>query len=150
MSKLFSLLLIFLALPYSPEKEMENESSACKLSIEFTNFRTKKGVLYIFIYNYANQYPDNPFKYYVIDKSNIRTDRLLVNISDLNKGMYAISIFDDENNNEDMDYFLGLPTEGFAFSNNVRPFFSLPDFEDILIELIESHEKMRLKLRYVL
>lgn len=115
----------------------------CKLSIEFTNLRNTKGVLYIFLYNYENQYPDNPFRHYAVDKSKIKSNRLLVNISDLSKGKYAISIFDDENNNEDMDFFLGLPTEGYAFSNNVRPILSLPDFDDILIELKESHEKMR-------
>ena len=149
MSKLISIFFVCVCFSPVPDDQMQS-TSHCKLSIEFTNIRNTKGVLYIFMYNYENQYPDNPFRHYAIDKKNIRSKRLLVNIPDLEPGKYGISIFDDENSNEDMDFFLGLPTEGFAFSNNVRPLLSLPEFEDIVVDMNKSHEKMRLKMKYVL
>ena len=51
-------------------------------------------------------------------------------------GKYAISIFHDEDNNGKINKnFIGYPTEGFAFSKDVKVRFSAPDFEDCAIDL---------------
>jgi len=45
-------------------------------------------------------------------------------------GEYAIALYHDENNNGKCDRnFFGIPKEGFAFSNNVKPFLSAPSFK---------------------
>ena len=148
MVKLFSAILISaLAVAYN---EPSNQKDKCTLSVEFTDFRSDAGKLFIFIYNYENQYPDNPYRHYSIDKSLVRNNRLLVNINDLNKGKYALSILDDENANEDLDRFLGIPTEGYGFSNNVRPILSMPAYEDILFDLNQKWLKLDLQLQYAL
>lgn len=44
-------------------------------------------------------------------------------------GIYAVSVVHDENRNGDMDTnFLGIPTEGYCFSNNATGFMSPPSF----------------------
>ncbi|MFT4602225.1 MAG: hypothetical protein ACI857_002411 [Arenicella sp.] len=148
MVKLFSLLVLSMGLFLGGNPEPEEDN--CTLSVEFSNFRSHDGKLFIFIYNYENQYPDNPFKHYVVDKSMVRNSRLLVNINDLAKGKYAISILDDENNNEDLDRFFGIPTEGYGFSNNVKPMLSMPNYEDLLFDLNQKWLKLDLQLQYAL
>ncbi|MBD3637716.1 MAG: DUF2141 domain-containing protein [Crocinitomicaceae bacterium] len=150
MVRLISASLFLLGFTFSPGDGSQENTEKCTLSVEFTNIRNKNGKLYLFMYNYENQYPDNPYRYYEIDKKNISCNRLLVNVPNLEKGKYAISILDDENENEDMDFFLGIPTEGYAFSNNAKPFFSLPDFNEILFNLTDNHQQVKLKMRYVL
>ena len=59
-------------------------------------------------------------------------------------------MLDDENANEDLDRFLGIPTEGYGFSNNVRPLFSLPEYEDLIFDLSEQRQKLKLELQYAL
>ena len=50
---------------------------------------------------------------------------------DLPPGEWAVALSQDVNDNGEMDYnFLGIPTEPYAFSNNVRPRFKAPDFEE--------------------
>lgn len=50
---------------------------------------------------------------------------------DLPLGDWAVAITQDTNNNDKLDKnFMGIPTEPFAFSNNVRPRLSPPDFND--------------------
>ncbi|WP_052695484.1 DUF2141 domain-containing protein [Hymenobacter sp. AT01-02] len=50
---------------------------------------------------------------------------------DLPNGEWAVAITQDTNNNDKLDKnMVGIPTEPFAFSNNVRPRLSPPDFED--------------------
>jgi len=46
------------------------------------------------------------------------------------EGTYAIALYHDENDNNRCDRnFLGIPREGFGFSNNIKPYFSAPSFK---------------------
>ncbi|MCT4643140.1 MAG: DUF2141 domain-containing protein [Bacteriovoracaceae bacterium] len=57
----------------------------------------------------------------------------------LKKGTYAISVFEDENNDGKLNTnFIGIPKEGVGFSNNSKLIFGPPDFEDSKILLDES------------
>ncbi|AWM34515.1 DUF2141 domain-containing protein [Hymenobacter nivis] len=49
----------------------------------------------------------------------------------LAKGEWAVALTQDVNNNDKLDKnLLGIPTEPYAFSNNVRPRLSAPNFEE--------------------
>jgi uncharacterized protein (DUF2141 family) len=49
---------------------------------------------------------------------------------DLAPGEWAVAVSQDINNNDKLDKnFLGIPTEPFAFSNNVKPRLSAPSFQ---------------------
>ena len=59
---------------------------------------------------------------------------------DLAPGKYAISIIHDENNNDKLDTnFIGIPKEGFGFSNNPRIMFGPPSFEKASFEINQAH-----------
>ena len=62
---------------------------------------------------------------------------------------YALTLIDDENNNEDLDRWLGIPSEGYGFSNNINPLFSLPEYKE-LIFTPKSNLELDIFLRYVL
>jgi len=50
---------------------------------------------------------------------------------ELPKGEWAVAITQDLNNNDKVDKnFLGIPTEPYAFSNNVRPTLAAPGFDE--------------------
>jgi len=120
------------------------------LRIDLSNIRNNKGYIYIFIYQYNNQFPYNPYKHYKVDKSKVKNGILIAQISNLEfKNNYAISIIDDENNNKNLDRWLGIPHEGYGFSNNVKPFLSLPRYNDLCFNFRQS-TKTRIKLQYVL
>lgn len=62
-----------------------------------------------------------------------------VTFHNLPKGKYAVCIYLDENNNNQCDKnFFGIPTERFAFSNNLRPMLSAPSFEACSVYLNEN------------
>jgi uncharacterized protein (DUF2141 family) len=47
-------------------------------------------------------------------------------------GTYGIQLMHDKNANGDMDFnFLGIPKEGYGFSNNAKPRLSQPSFQRI-------------------
>lgn len=50
---------------------------------------------------------------------------------DLAPGEWAVALSQDTNNNDKLDKnFLGIPTEPFAFSNNIKPRLSAPTFQE--------------------
>ena len=50
---------------------------------------------------------------------------------ELPRGDWAVAITQDLNNNDKIDKnFIGIPTEPYAFSNNVRPTVAAPDFNE--------------------
>lgn len=53
---------------------------------------------------------------------------------DLPPGRYGVIVFHDENDDGRLDKnMLGMPTEGYGFSNNATGFFSAPSFDDAAI-----------------
>jgi len=57
----------------------------------------------------------------------------------LEPGKYAIVVYHDENQNKICDKnFFGIPTEAYAFSNNVRPKLTVPSFDDCTVQLQQN------------
>lgn len=74
------------------------------------------------------QFPSDE-KFYRGVVSEAASDRLVVTIPDLPPGKYAVAAYVDTNNNGKQDRnFLGVPTEIYGFSNNVRGQFGPPAF----------------------
>jgi uncharacterized protein (DUF2141 family) len=66
----------------------------------------------------------------------------------LNSGIYAISIFHDVNKNNTLDKnFLGIPNEGYGFSNNIRPIFRGANFEESKFKFYKD-TKLNIKVGY--
>jgi len=56
--------------------------------------------------------------------------------ANLEQGEYAVVAVHDENGNELYDSgFLGFGGEGLGYSNNFRPWFGRPDFDDVKFSL---------------
>jgi len=54
---------------------------------------------------------------------------MTITLDSIVPGYYAFAIFHDENDNQEIDQnWLGIPTEGFAFSNNAMGSFGPPNW----------------------
>ena len=57
-------------------------------------------------------------------------------LHDVAPGRYAIATFHDANDNGRMDFnFIGYPIEGYAFSQDIRPFLSAPSFDSCAFDI---------------
>jgi uncharacterized protein (DUF2141 family) len=66
----------------------------------------------------------------------IKNNRCIITINDLKAGKYTFKYFHDENENKKLDTnWIGIPTEGFGFSNNVWGTFGPPAVEKTIFEL---------------
>jgi uncharacterized protein (DUF2141 family) len=67
----------------------------------------------------------------------ITNKQCTLTINDLKPSKYAFKYFHDENNNnKKMDTnVIGIPKEGYGFSNNAKGRFGPPDFKDTIFEI---------------
>jgi uncharacterized protein (DUF2141 family) len=85
------------------------------LTIQIENAVPGNGDILVGIYNDERSYPDIYFR----GEKIIVTDRvMIITITDLPKGIYAVAVYQDKNGNEKLDKILGIPTEKYGLSNN--------------------------------
>lgn len=66
----------------------------------------------------------------------IADSKCTIVIKNLTPGKYAFKYFHDENNNNKIDVnWLGVPKEGYGFSNNAKGIFSPPSFKKMIFEI---------------
>jgi uncharacterized protein (DUF2141 family) len=111
--------------------------------------RSEKGKLVIAIFNDQESFKKRkPIKKVVLNKSEIKGTEIVFSLS---PGVYGISVLDDENDNNIMDYnFFGMPKEGFGFSNYYHKGLSKPHFDAFKFEKIDGIiKKIEIRLRYM-
>jgi uncharacterized protein (DUF2141 family) len=103
------------------------DARAAELAITVEGIRSAKGDIRLSIYGSPAEWPDASTR----DHDQVQPAALgsLTFKFQVPPGTYAAAGFHDENGNTKFDQILiGLPKEGYMFSNNVRPFLSAPSF----------------------
>lgn len=120
--------------------KIENES---KLIVEITGYEKKQSTK-IFVSVFSKK---DFLKKSVQTKSVNVTDNKVTVSFDLPQGDYAVSTYHDLNNNQKLDrHFYGKPKEPTGFSNNIKPSFGPPDYEDCKISLGNSSKNISIKI----
>lgn len=64
-------------------------------------------------------------------------------------GIYALALYHDENSNQKFDRTgIGLPAEGYGFSNNPGTFAGLPSFRSVRLNVPRSGLTTRVTMKY--
>ena len=128
------------------------DPSETTLVIHFQNIQGEQGNILISLYDSPEQFPYQPKWKYMISKSNLMKQGNRFYIKEVKSGKYAIAIFDDENCDTVMQKnFLGMPKEGYGFSNNPKPSIrGARSFEDCTFAVSEGTEKIvKIELQYL-
>ena len=101
-----------------------------KLTIKIPNIKKLEGIVEIGIYNDKEGFPDagKQYKQYFF-KLNSSTS--LFELKNIPIGKYAIALYHDQNTDGKCNKnLIGIPKESYGFSQNFKPRFSAPNFED--------------------
>jgi uncharacterized protein (DUF2141 family) len=110
-------------------------SEQFSLTVKVTGIGNQKGMIELAVYNDPGKFAQVG-KTFRIARIKPTGSELTHKFTNLPPNDYAVCIYHDENGNKMCDKnFVGIPTEAYAFSNNVRPRFSIPDFKDCSTEL---------------
>lgn len=137
MRKLFRILSICLFL--SPLASLNAQST---LTVEILNLESNKGFV---IVDLLDQNEES-----VMDtKGKIADHKCTIIIKDLKNGQYAIKFIHDENNNEEFDTnIIGIPKEGFGFSNDAFGRFGPKEFSKLLFT-VSGDTRIRMTTKYL-
>lgn len=111
-----------------------NSAALNDLILRLTGFPSTDGVVRIAVFDSEESWPDNTGNSIWKTVAEVSGDTLSVAVEGLEPGSYAVSVFHDRDNDSVLDRnFLGIPTESYGFSNNVRGRTGPPDFSDAVV-----------------
>ncbi len=106
-----------------------------RVIVDLQGFRSEKGKALVALFTSARGFPDGKHAAQRVPATIQRGVARAV-FGSLPPGTYAIAVLHDEDGDFEMDTnFLGMPTEGYAVSNNARRRFGPPRWEDARFEL---------------
>jgi uncharacterized protein (DUF2141 family) len=119
--------------------------------IQVSNIRGTKGDVLISLYDNAKDFPKNAPKAVGRGKAEIKNGVASITFTNLPPGNYAAAILHDENNNRKMDFNLvGMPKEGYGFSNNAKGTLGPPSFKEASFSFDGGEKKIVIKATYFL
>ncbi len=121
---------------------------AADLSIEIKNYKSDQGEVFIALWDNENGFPND---YQTASENHIIkiSDKNVLTIKDLPEGKYAIAIFHDQNSDGKLNTnSVGIPKEGFGFSNNPKILFGPPSFKKAQFEITSVDKKIAIQLMH--
>lgn len=130
-----SFLLAFTSIHVMAQNEME---------VTIKNIKVVKGTIQLALHNNENDFLKKPIDGRVVS---VKGKEVTIAFVNLKSGNYAIGVYHDANENNEMDSnMLGIPKEAYGFSNNVMGKFGPPTFSDAKVKL-DKQVKLNIELR---
>lgn len=109
-----------------------------QLTIQIRNIEVLEGDIRIGIFNTSEKFLKQGFTFrnYLVA---VNDTTVSIVIDDLPEGEYAFLLYHDKNSDGKMNQnFIGISKEPFGFSNNVKPKFAKPTFEECSFLLVKD------------
>ena len=105
-------------------------ANAAELKFKIKDIRSAKGKILIQLFQGAENYKKG--KAISSQMAKAKKGDIIINFHNLKEGEYAIRFFHDENNDGKMESnMVGMPVEGYGFSNNAQPNFGPASYKDM-------------------
>jgi uncharacterized protein (DUF2141 family) len=124
------------------------ERNAAELIVQVKGLRNDRGRLAVALFASAAGFPrrESALRGQLV---RIAGGRAAVTFHDLRPGVYAVAVLHDENDNKKMDFnFLGMPLEGYGFSNDAAALFGPPSFASSAFRLLPRPSVVSISARY--
>ena len=121
------------------------------VTVHVTGARIAKGKIRIALFRGAQGFPNDASQAVRTQGVDVdsQTSSAQVVFAGLPDGMYAVSVFHDENMNEKLDKnFMGMPKEGYGASNNPKKKMGPPNFDEAKFQLNGTAQSVDIKLMY--
>ena len=141
-------LVLLILLPWPALSETASDAT---VRIELTGLDQADGNIYIAVYDSEDTWlgDDTILQRKVVIAEALEGEVVRTELN-LLPGEYAFSIFYDSNNNGKLDTnFIGIPKEPLALSNNARPKFGPPRYEDAVFQVGEKLVVQRLSIETI-
>lgn len=139
--------VIFLLFPIAKTFATTPEPELCLLKVHATGFRNEKGSADAAVFASAVDWPEG-HKDFAHDASPISHGQSTISFH-VPPGRYGVVVLHDENMNYKMDRdFLGIPKEGFGFSENPHVVLTAPSFRQASFQVTCPATSINVKIIY--
>ncbi|TKD53377.1 DUF2141 domain-containing protein [Sphingomonas baiyangensis] len=128
---------------------MGGATPVSQLRIEVEQLRNARGTLRLCLTADPDNFPTCVDDARAISR-NVPAGQHRVTYEGLPRGTYALAVIHDENSNQKLDTFAGIPREGFGFSRNPRIGFGPPRFTAARFALDAAQGAESVRMRYML
>ena len=125
--------------------------SAQELEVTITGLKTTKGQIVIGVFKDDPTFQkEDAFLSRKFAKKDIKNGEMRIEFK-MDPGLYGLTLLDDENNSGLMEYnLLGIPKEGFGFSDYYHTGIKKPKFDSFKFTLEKDQKKkITVKVRYM-
>jgi uncharacterized protein (DUF2141 family) len=144
MTVLLTWLTLFSLSIASGEAPLPDPPTAGTLELTVENIESASGALEITAFSGADNYMRRGK---TVRVSVDRTGQIRIPLEDLPFGEYALVIYHDVNGDRRFDQnILGIPKEPYGFSNNIRPRFSSPEYEECKFVFSENGQAVNIRI----
>jgi uncharacterized protein (DUF2141 family) len=143
-------LLLTIAAELSAPLEAQTTGTA-NLTVQVTGARNAKGKIRVALFRDGKGFPNDASQAVHTQAADIDPQTLSAQVvfAELPAGVYAVSVFHDENMNEKLDKnFMGVPKEGYGASNNPKKKMGPPNFDETKFQLGGTEQSVEIKLMY--
>ena len=117
---------------------------------EVVGMRNTKGQVFCAIYSSADGFPKESQRSIHRASSSISDKKASCEFLGIGPGMYAVSVFHDENSNRKPDTnLLGVPSEGVGASNDGRSHMGPPTFDVAAFQFAEGRVSLKIIIHYL-
>lgn len=118
--------------------------------INVSGIRSEKGQIILNVFKNNEDYEhEKVYKKIVFEKKKIENGIMTITC-DLDQGIQGITLIDDENKNGELNKnLIGIPKEGFGFSNFVFEKLKKPAFNDFKLTVKPQNNKVTIKVKYM-
>ena len=140
-------LLVVLLLALLASAAAPRAARAAELTVTIDNVRDDKGVVRLSVYASPDEWPDKSTKGH--DQVKPAKAGPVTFKFNLPPGVYAVNAFHDEDNSGKFKTnFIGLPLEGYGFSNDAHATYKAPSFEQCYFQLLPAGGVIHFSLVY--
>jgi uncharacterized protein (DUF2141 family) len=131
------------------QQDCTGPTSAVRLQVDVQNVRSSSGLVAVTLY------ADDPRRFLARRGSlyvgrvpaRAGTTRMCIHLP--STGVWGLAVYHDENGDRRFDRTgVGMPAEGFGFSNNPRTLFGVPAFRSVRLSVPRNDMRATVRLRY--
>ncbi|TET88385.1 MAG: DUF2141 domain-containing protein [Sulfurovum sp.] len=117
------------------------------ITVKVIGLKSEKGTIGLGLFN-TDQYFLKEKGKYKKAQVKITKDGTFYTFKNIPKGVYAITVYHDENANGKLDKnFIGFPKEGVGISNDAKGSFGPPTFKDAKF-VLKKHKTITIRVNY--
>lgn len=125
-------------------------AQAQKTKVNISEMKSDKGNIVLSLFKDQETFSnEKPFRKIVFTKKGLVKGAIELNLM-IEPGIYGITLLDDEDKNGEMEKNLvGIPKEGFGFSNFYLDQLKRPVFDDFKTEIKSGENTVMIRVKYM-